>query len=95
MERELKAYAPPWKGRLLLACRKCQKKLKKSDDLRALANLKKTVKGRSKNHPEARLHVLNVPCMDMCPKNAVAVCLPSRDADHLFLLHSEDELDRL
>jgi predicted metal-binding protein len=95
MEQGLKSYSPPWKGRLLLACRKCQKKLKKSEHQHALANLKKTVKARSKQHPENGLHVLSVPCMDMCPKNAVAVCMPSKAADRLFLLRSKADLDQL
>lgn len=95
MERELKAYAPPWEGRLLLACKKCQKKLKKWGHHKGLANLKKTMKARNKEHVRDVFHVLNVPCMDVCPKHAVAVCVSRNNADHLFILRDEEEIAQL
>src|ERR1700691_1752121 len=48
MERKTKSYPVPWQGRLVLACRKCQRKLKSEHGLKALGNVKKSVKARNK-----------------------------------------------
>lgn len=87
-----KSYPASWEGELVLACRKCQKKLKGHDRLRGLAKLKKTVKRHNKEHPDQLLHVMNVPCMDLCPKDAVTVCCPERDAKLLRVLRDEKDL---
>jgi len=92
---EIKWYRPTWDGDLLLACRKCQKKLKDEPGMRALAKLKKTVKRHNKAHPDAAMHVIGVPCMDLCPKMAVTVCRPSAGAAMLSVLRNESELERM
>ena len=89
------SYPPTWHGELLLACRKCQKKLRGDDKVRPLAKLKKTVKRWNKDHSEHPLHLVNTPCMSLCPKEAVTICLPQRAPVELRLLHSERDLDRL
>ena len=95
MADQLKSYPSHWQGqRLVLACRKCQKKLKHSGDLKPLANLRKTVKRHNKGHQNP-LYLMNVSCMDLCPRNAVALCLPGLADDRLLLLRSEDGLDAL
>jgi predicted metal-binding protein len=91
MANGLKTYAASWDGELILACKKCQKKLKRDEDLPGLAKLKKTVKRHNKEHPERLLHVINVPCMDLCPKDGVTVCCPGRDAGQLSILRSSDD----
>ena len=65
MANALKSYAATWDADLLLACRKCQKKLKGEPGLRTLAKLKKTINRRNRQHPYGPLHVINVPCMDI------------------------------
>lgn len=95
MASELKTYAAPWDGRLILACRKCQKKLKGDPDLRALAKLKKTIKRRNKEHPEQALYVINVPCMDLCPKDGVTVCNPAEMPLRLSILRSKGDIERM
>jgi hypothetical protein len=73
MPNSLKSYRPTWEGDLLLACRK---KLKGDPGMRALAKLKKPIKRHNKEYPNlVALHVITVPCMDLCPKGAVTVCL--------------------
>ena len=94
MASELKTYAAPWDGQLILACRKCQRKLKGQPDLRALAKLKKTIKRRNKEHPEHAVHVLNVPCMDLCPKDGVTVCNPG-EALGLSILRSKGDIEKM
>jgi hypothetical protein len=68
-ERSLRSYRAPWKGQLLLICRKCQKKLKHGGKKKSLAKLGKTLK---KDRPQ--FHVIEVSCLKMCPKGAVTVC---------------------
>lgn len=88
-----KTYSVPWHGRILLACRKCQKKLKRNGNLPDLGKLKKTVKLYNREQrAEQRLHVINVPCMDLCPKDGVTVCCPDVNSNHLSILRSKDEL---
>ena len=89
----LKTYPPTWQGELLLACRKCQKKLKHED--RGLSRLKKTVSRRNKAAPGQELRVVNVPCMDLCPKGGVTVCLPERSPVRLAVLREVGDLDKL
>lgn len=95
MTSELKSWPAPWQGDLLLACRKCQKKLKKHSARPARANLKKAVKRLNRKHPAAPLHVLNVPCMKLCPKDAVTICDPRRSPSRLAMLRSDAEIDSL
>jgi predicted metal-binding protein len=95
MANSLKSYPPTWKGDLLLACRKCQKKLKREPGMRAVAKLKKTIKRHNKEHPGGGLHFISVPCMDMCPKSAVTICLPTTQTARLSILRDEDEIDEL
>lgn len=95
MADALKSYPAPWhEHRLVLACRKCQKKLKGQANLKPLANLRKAVKKHNPSHPTP-LHILNVKCMDLCPKNAVTICLPGLSDDRVRLLRSQDDLDAL
>src|ERR1700761_2966910 len=95
MERETKSYAVPWQGRLVLACRKCQKKLKHAHGVEALGNIKKSIKARNKRQGQNLLHVINIPCMDVCPKHCVAVCLPGEAGERLHILRTEEDLESL
>ena len=88
----LKSYPVSWEGELILACRKCQKKLKRDQDLRTLSKLRKAVKHSNKEHPDQQLHVINVPCMDLCPKDGVTICRPAHDSSHLQILRSIEDL---
>lgn len=94
MSNGYKRYPAPWNGSLILACRKCQKKLKGSVHLYALARVKKTIKQNNKKHPEQALHVINVPCMDLCPKDGVTVC-DVRESGTLRILWNEVDVARL
>jgi|SRR5579875_2602147 len=95
MSAGLKTCPPTWSGELLLACRKCQKKLRHQPSLKSLARLKKTLKRRNREHPDRPIHLINVPCMDVCPKHAVTVCKPSEKPPRLTILRSASELDTL
>jgi predicted metal-binding protein len=95
MGNDLKSYDVPWSGELVLACRKCQKKLKGDAELGELAKLKKAVKRYNKAHPEGELSVLNVPCMDLCPKGGVTVCVASEKPVRLRILRRVGEIGEL
>jgi|ERR1700733_4488137 hypothetical protein len=95
MPKTLKLYPAPWDGQLLLACRKCQKKLKREKRLMELTKIKKAIKALNRQQSAGMMHVLNIPCMGLCPKNGVTVCVPSRESGHLVILQSEDDLERL
>ncbi|HEX4284042.1 MAG TPA: hypothetical protein VHZ28_03050 [Terracidiphilus sp.] len=95
MSTTIKSAPATWHGDLILACRKCQKKLKGEPGMNALAKLKKTIRKRSKDLPKRALHVINVPCMDLCPKGGVTLYDPARDPNRLAILYSEKEIDTL
>ena len=95
MAREQKTYAASWEGELILACRKCQKKLKRSHTSHALAKLKKVVKRHNNKDSDQMLHVINVPCMDLCPKDGVTICCPARDSTRLVIVRTEEDVHRL
>jgi predicted metal-binding protein len=86
----LKSYPATWDGTLLLVCRKCQKKIKHGNGPKALSSLKKASKKR-----RLSLHVLSVPCMDLCPKNGVTVCVPGVSDERLFILRGASDLDEV
>jgi hypothetical protein len=68
----LQTYRIPWKGQLVLACRKCRKKLKRSD---AAAKLSKALKRRARRDEDGpKLRIIEVPCLKMCPKGGITVC---------------------
>jgi predicted metal-binding protein len=74
-QEEVRSFRAPWKGQLVLVCRKCQGKLKQSGKKSGLAKLAKGLKKRSRHDENGqRLHVIQVPCLKMCPKGGVTVC---------------------
>jgi hypothetical protein len=67
----MQSYPIPWKGQLVLACGKCQKKLKRSKG----SKLSKALKRRARRDQEGlRLRVVEVACLKMCPKGGITVC---------------------
>jgi predicted metal-binding protein len=96
MKVSRRSYPVPWRGRILLACQKCQKKLKKHADVESLGRLKKVVKHHNSGCPEnAGLHVVNVPCMKLCPKGGVVVCVSQVAEPRLVILRRAEDLDSL
>jgi hypothetical protein len=70
----LRIYRAPWKGHLVVACGKCQKKRRRRGDAEGLGKLKKTFK-RAKGGSEGfKLRVATVSCLKLCPKDGVSVC---------------------
>ena len=71
----LKRYRAPWKGQLLLACLKCQKKRKRQSSRAKPLKLKKAMKqAMIEAGSELRVRVIQVACLKLCPKGAIAVC---------------------
>ena len=95
MANSIKCYPPTWEGELLLACRNCQKKLKGEPGMGVLAKLKKTIKRCNKEHPDSVLHIISVPCMELCPKGAVTICLAGTRPTMLSVLRNVGEIDEL
>ena len=64
--------------------------------MRALARLKKTIKRHNKQQrPVIALHLISVPCMDLCPKGAVTICLPASQPAKLSIIRKEEDIDEL
>jgi hypothetical protein len=71
-EEALRMYRVPWKGEALFACRKCQRKMKRGGPA-ALAKVKKWFKRRAKKGKDPTVHVIQIPCVKLCPKGGVTV----------------------
>ena len=69
----LRSYPGPWEGQIILACRKCQKKLKHGGKKNGIAKLNKELKKRG-NQEGVQLRVIEVSCLKMCPEGGVTVC---------------------
>lgn len=95
----LKSYKGPWKGQLLLACGKCQKKLKDDDleDAHGLAKLKKALKQRSKrDDSDLQLIVIKTQCLKVCPRRGVAVCTQAQvGAGRCSIVRTSTDVDAL
>jgi predicted metal-binding protein len=87
---KIRSYRAPWKGQLLLVCRKCQKKLKKN-------KLAKRLKKRARHGDGGtRLHVLQVPCLKMCPKGGITVCTQTQLArGECSIVRSKEDVEAL
>jgi hypothetical protein len=68
----LRMYRAPWKGEVLFVCKKCQRKMSR-DAMPALAKVKKWFKKRAKKSKDAPMHVIQIPCVDLCPKDGVTI----------------------
>jgi predicted metal-binding protein len=79
----LNTYRAPWKGQIVLVCRKCERKMKHAGKQSSLAKLAKLLKKRTKHNEEGqRLRVVEVACMKMCPKGGVTVCTQQQLSRH-------------
>jgi hypothetical protein len=75
----LRSYSLPKRGTLLLACGKCQRRLKHDGDPANIASLKKAAKKITREtQPDLRLRVLKVPCLKLCPRDGITVCTPAQ-----------------
>jgi hypothetical protein len=70
----LRLYPSKWSGPILLVCRKCEKKRKKSG---TPLKIKKSLKQRARqDHNRHPIQVIATGCMDLCPKGGITVCPP-------------------
>jgi hypothetical protein len=92
-------YPAPWKGEVVFACRKCQRRLKKSGGAAALRKLKKWFRKRAHETPEARqVHVIEVSCLKLCPKGGVTIFSArqlGKEPSTVCIARSEEDLKAL
>jgi hypothetical protein len=93
----LRIYRTPWKGELVLACRKCQRKMKKHGGDGALRKVKRWFKKRARQDPEGpAIHVIDVACVKLCPKGGVTVFAQKQLAHHppgVCIARTEEDLE--
>lgn len=58
---------------LLLACGKCQKRLKRDGNQQGIVPLRKVLKSISRESGVSAPSVLKVPCLKLCPGNGLVV----------------------
>jgi predicted metal-binding protein len=96
LENPFRLYPSKWNGPVLLICRKCEKKLKKSG---APLKVKKSLKRLARQDPNPHLiQVVPIGCMDLCPKGSVTVC-PSHQLTQarpgLIILRTQEDIATL
>ncbi len=86
----------PWKGQIVLVCRKCQKKLH-GGKKNKIAKLGKVLKKQGRQEEDApRLRVIQVSCLNVCPKGGVTVCTQSQLArNECCIVRTPADLDAL
>jgi hypothetical protein len=93
----LRIYRTPWRGELVLACRKCQKKMKKRGGGGRLGKIRRWFKARTKRDGRApAIHVLDVPCVKLCPKGGVTIFSQRQLAHHppgVCIARTEEDLE--
>jgi hypothetical protein len=92
----LRTYRAPWKGQIVLVCRKCQKKLHGGKKNR-IARLGKELKKQALQEEDGpRLRVIQVSCLKVCPKGGVTVCTQSQLArNECCIVRTPADLDAL
>lgn len=72
--------APPWSDALVVICSKCGKKLASKENEDPSEELKGELKSRVKEEGlKHQLRVVTSSCMDLCPKDRIAVAVIRRD----------------
>lgn len=94
----LRVCRPPWKGEAVFACAKCQRKMKKGKGPKPLRKLRKWFRKMSAKHPErSDVCVIDIPCVDLCPKGGVTVFSARQLAgtpSRISILRSESDLEK-
>jgi predicted metal-binding protein len=91
----LRTCKAPWKGTLVLACRKCQKKLKGDGEKNNLAKIGKKM-AKMAHREGLELQVVGVPCLNLCPKGGVTVCTAGQAArNQCSIVRSKRDLREL
>jgi hypothetical protein len=92
----LRLYPSRFTGPVLLVCRKCEKKLKKSGTpLKVKKSLKNLARRDADPNP---IQTISTGCMDLCPKGAVTVCPPlqlTQTAPRLMILRTQQQIATL
>ncbi len=95
----LRGYKAPWRGELILACSKCQKKLKKRKHSAGFASLKKWFKRRSKADNDApEVRIVGIDCIKLCPKAGVTISTQHQlgaTGREVSIIRSEADLEQL
>jgi hypothetical protein len=93
----VRTYPAPWKGQLVMVCRKCQNKLKHGGKKNGLAKLKKSLEKRARQSEDGlRLHVVDVSCLKMCPEGGVTVCTQRQlEDDRCSIMRTRADVDAL
>jgi hypothetical protein len=98
-QNALRLYPAPWKGEAVFACRKCQRRIKKSGGPAALRKLKKWFKKRTHGTPKAPpVHLIDVSCLKLCPKGGVTIFAArhlGKDPLAVCIARSEQDLEAL
>ena len=93
----LRSYRAPWKGQIVLVCRKCEKKLRRGSKKSKLAKLGKELKKLTKRNQDApELRVIEVGCLKMCPKGGVTVCTQQQlGRNECCILRTSEDIEAL
>ncbi|RYZ75417.1 MAG: hypothetical protein EOP05_07885 [Proteobacteria bacterium] len=81
---DIEAADVPWSHAVVMVCTKCSKKIVGSE---ALADdMKKDLKGELKSLRGKAVRVVTASCLDVCPKNRMALAIASRNQDTVALV---------
>ena len=92
-DRRLRGGRGDSQGPVLLACEKCERRLAKEGRFRQIAQLQGALDAIATEAQAtgSGLQILQVPCMDVCPKGAMAVA-SGADAEDVRLVRTPADL---
>ena len=84
------------KGPILLACGKCQKRLKGDRNADGIVPLKKLLKGMSLEQGVRPPYVIKIPCLKLCPKGGIVVMTGKQvDLGECSIVRSSEDADAI
>ncbi len=94
----LRRYKAPWKGRAVLACRKCQRRLRRADRSALGGRLGQALKNMAKEAGTPSVSVIAIGCQGVCPRRGVVVCAGDQfagDRQTVSIVRSDADVEAL
>jgi predicted metal-binding protein len=79
-----------WDQALVIICTKCGKQFEKTDEKNAPERIKSELKSRAKLELGNSVRVITASCLNICPKDQIAVAIAQKNHSSVFEAYSVD-----
>lgn len=91
-EKDIQKEPVPWEDAVIMVCEKCSRKM--TGDVEHTQEIKKELKGLFKNKYGKKVRVITSSCLDVCPKDRIAIAVASRASGNNFQVYTVGEKAR-